>query len=237
MRRAASAENLKLRIGDIHRVLDELNTWNTLDGHSLAHRLNLEQVGMSGHSFGAITAQAVGGQKLVEDGDLRDPRIRAVVALSPSSPRVGDPATAFASVSIPWLMMTGTKDVVTMFKADLESRLGVYRNLPVNNDRYELVLHEAEHSAFTDVRMAWDRGERNPNHHRAVLAISTAFWDYYLLGNAEAGAWLDGDQVRSVLEKQDAWQWAAAGSPVKQPDQVGSDEDLQPVGPQSDEHK
>ncbi len=219
MRRAGSPENLALRVGDVRRVLDQLTTWNTTPEHPLAGRLNLQQIGMSGHSFGAITAQVLGGEKFSEDGDRRDGRIRAVVALSPSIPHEEDPAIAFESVAIPWLMITGTKDVVTMFKTNLESRLGVYRNLPEKIDRYELVLYEAEHSAFTDIRMAWDRGERNPNHHRAVLAVSTAFWDFYLRGDAQAGDWLKRDRVRSVLEQKDAWQWAPAGSPVAQPDE------------------
>lgn len=46
----------------------------------------------------------------------------------------------------------------------------------------------------------------NPNHHRAILAITTAFWDSYLRDDAEAKKWLDSDAVRGVLEKADQWQ-------------------------------
>jgi len=51
-----------------------------------------------------------------------------------------------------------------------------------------------------------DKEARNPNHHRAILALSTAFWDAYLRGDAAARAWLDGDGPRSVLEPKDRWQ-------------------------------
>ncbi|NLC82242.1 MAG: dienelactone hydrolase, partial [Lentisphaerae bacterium] len=45
-----------------------------------------------------------------------------------------------------------------------------------------------------------------PNHHRAILALSTAFWDTHLRGDDAARAWLTGDGPRSVLEKNDRWQ-------------------------------
>ena len=50
------------------------------------------------------------------------------------------------------------------------------------------------------------REKRNPNHHRVILALSTAFWDAWLRDDAAAKAWLDGDGPKSVLEKNDRWQ-------------------------------
>lgn len=43
-------------------VLDRLAEWNAAADHALAGRLDLHRVGMSGHSFGAQTTQAVSGQ-------------------------------------------------------------------------------------------------------------------------------------------------------------------------------
>src|SRR5690606_34817163 len=59
---AASAENARHRIADIHAVLDQLEQWTQAEEHTLAGQLDLSSVGMSGHSFGALTAQALGGQ-------------------------------------------------------------------------------------------------------------------------------------------------------------------------------
>ena len=72
--------------------------------------------------------------------------------------------------------------------------------------KYELVLYGAEHSAFTDRELPGDSLERNPNHHRVILALSTAFWDAWLRGNNDARAWLDGAGPYSVMEIQDRWQ-------------------------------
>ena len=94
---------------------------------------------------------------------------------------------------------------------DAASRLDVFPNLPATIDKYELVLHNAEHSAFTDRALPGDKEKRNPNHHRAVLALSTAFWDTYLRDDAAARQWLLGAGPRSVLEKDDHWQLQTAG--------------------------
>ena len=55
-------------------------------------------------------------------------------------------------------------------------------------------------------RLPGDTEKRNPNHHRVILALSTAFWDAYLRGDPAANAWLDGDGPKSVLEKDDQWE-------------------------------
>lgn len=206
MREAASAQNFLLRARDVTAVLDQLDQWNTTEGHALAGLLDLRKVGMSGHSFGAVTTQALSGQTTARgDARLTDARIAAAVIMSPSTPKRIKPDAAFGKVSLPWMLMTGTKDVASIGGADMTSRLAVFPALPPGG-KYELVLFAAEHSAFTDRALPGDTAPRNPNHHRAILALSTAFWDTYLLGSAPARQWLDGDGPRSVLDEQDEWQ-------------------------------
>lgn len=206
LREAASAKNFALRVKDVPAVLDQLARWNAEAGHALGGRLDLAKVGMSGHSFGAVTTQAVSGQHFpLGVVNYTDSRIKAAVAFSPSAPRVGRAAQAFGSVSIPWLLMTGTRDVAPVGDIDVAARLSVFPALPAGG-KYELVLDGAEHSAFGDRPLPGDQAARNPNHHRAVLALSTAFWDAYLRGDAAAKAWLDGDGPRGLLEPKDRWQ-------------------------------
>lgn len=202
---AANLENFRLRAADVPAVLDQLALWNADGEHNLAGRLNLERVGMVGHSFGAVTTQAVSGQTFPMNVSFAEPRIDAAVAFSPSAPRRGEPAKAFGSVGIPWLLMTGTRDTSMIGGADVASRRAVYPALPPGG-KYELVLFDAEHSAFGDRALPGERGDRNPNHHRAILALSSAFWDAYLRGDEAARAWLDGDGPRSILEDADVWQ-------------------------------
>jgi predicted dienelactone hydrolase len=207
MRDAASLENFTLRVGDVPAVLDALTAWNADPGHPLAGRLDLDHVGMSGHSFGAQTTQAVSGQSFPLVGRrFTDPRITAAVIMSPGTPQGRlDRGDAFAGVTIPWLLMTGTKDTSPIGGQTVESRLAVFPNLPAGR-AYELVLDHAEHSAFTDRPLPGDREPRSPAHHRAILALSTAFWDAFLRDDAAARAWLDGDAPRTALEDDDRWQ-------------------------------
>ncbi|QDU83187.1 Alpha/beta hydrolase family protein [Planctomycetes bacterium Pla163] len=216
MRDAASAENYFLRVADVPAVLDQLELWNALDGHLLHGRVDLEHVGMTGHSFGAVTTQAVSGQAAPGRSGgsgaqpFTDARIDAALAMSPSKPSTGTPAQAFGAVSIPWMLMTGTHDAGVIGDQTPQTRREVYPYLPATIDRYELVLDGAEHSAFGERGLPGETEARNPNHHRAILALSTAFWDAYLLGDAAAHAWLMGDGARGVLEDGDVWQRARA---------------------------
>lgn len=202
LRKAASLENFYLRVGDIRAVLDQLQAWNK--SGPLANRMDLSRIGMSGHSFGAVTAEALSGERLpLSATDMTDPRIRAAVIMSPSKPRSTTAEQAFDAVKIPWLLMTGTKDVSPISETDTKERLEVYPALRA--PKYQVVLNNAEHSVFTDRALRRVREVRDPNHHRVILALSTAFWDAYLREDKNALAWLNGDGPRGVMEPADDW--------------------------------
>ncbi len=206
LKQAASLSNFLLRAADVKAVLDQLETWNRQDGHPLNGRMDLARVGMSGHSFGAVTTQAVSGERFPNSRrSFTDPRIRAAVLMSPSTPARASAASAFSQVKIPWLVMTGTRDTSILGVSDVKSRLAVYPALPEGVGVYELVLDKAEHSAFSERALPGDLEKRNPNHHRAILALSTAFWDAYLKQDPDARKWLDGKGPESVLEPGDRW--------------------------------
>jgi predicted dienelactone hydrolase len=206
LERAASVQNFLSRVQDVRVVLNQLQLWNTSRSNLLAGRLNLSETGMSGHSFGAVTTEAVSGETLpLSRQEFTDRRIKAAVIFSPSAPRGRSAQQAFGGVKIPWMLMTGTKDLAPVGNADIKSRLAVYPALH-GAPKYEVVLHNAEHSVFTDGALPSDTEPRNPNHHRVILALSTAFWDAYLRRDPEAMAWLNGHGPRSILEAEDQWQ-------------------------------
>ena len=205
---AADVENFIARVRDVPAVLDALERWNGETGEALAGRMNLQRIGMAGHSFGAITTQAVAGQQFMRGRrSFTDPRIDAALMMSPSAPRRGSSAvSAFENVRLPWLLMTGTRDTAVIGDATVESRLAVFPALPAGR-KFELLLDRAEHSAFSDRPLPGDREPRNPNHHRALLAISTAFWNAWLKDDRSAQEWLQSPAARGVLEAADRWQW------------------------------
>ncbi len=206
MRRAANKKSFDLRVRDIPVVLDQLERWNVSEVHAHAGRMDLSRIGISGHSFGAITTQAVSGESLgLRKTKNTDPRIDAAVMFSPSAPKIGRAERAFGTVKIPWMLMTGTNDKSPIGRVDVSNRLAVFPALPPGS-KYEVVLDGAEHSAFGDSSSSGRRDGRNPNHHRVMLALTTAFFDAWLRDDAAARTWLDGDGPRTVLESADRWQ-------------------------------
>jgi hypothetical protein len=125
--------------------------------------------------------------------------------MSPSLPARGDVKAAFAKVKLPWMLMTGTLDGGAIGNQTPDTRRGVFPLLPPG-DKFELVLDKAEHSVFTERPLPGEKERRNPNHHRAILALSTAFWDAYLREDQAAKQWLTGNGPRSVLAAEDVWQ-------------------------------
>lgn len=205
LKAAANKKSLDGRIGDVTATLDKLQTWNA-EGEKFAGRLDLKKVGMSGHSFGAVTTQAVSGQKYGRRGAAyTDSRITAAIAMSPSPPLFGNDDETFGNVKIPWMLMTGTQDKSIVSSATPSDRLKVFQQLPPQGHFYQLVLEGAQHMAFSQRRLSGGP-QRNINHHKAILAMSSAFWDAYLKDDEAAKKWLDGESAKAILEPNDLFQ-------------------------------
>lgn len=205
MKQAASPASFLNRVRDVPATLDQLQAWNTGKKHFLKGRMKLEKVGMSGHSFGAVTTQALSGQRFRAGGaSFADPRIDAALALSPSVPKHGDAELAFGKITLPMMLMTGSRDSSRFSDNTPESRRKVFAALPAGS-KYELVLKDAEHMAFSD-RSARGEEQRNPNHHRVILAFSTAFWDASLGNEPAARKWLKSGSAKALLQPGDLWQ-------------------------------
>ena len=207
LKQAIGLEEALARYADIPFVIDCLEEWNAKEGHDLRGRLDLERIGLCGHSFGAVTTQALMGQRFVVNRSFHDPRIDAFFAMSPSAPRGLSPREAFGHVSSPVLCMTGTEDDSPVQpEVSPESRLEVYAGLPAG-DKFQLVFEGAGHFAFSDTGL-FDE-QRQPHHHPAIQLISKRFWDAYLKGEAEAKAWLQSDAPRegAKLLEGDVWEW------------------------------
>ncbi len=205
MKKAASLENLMLRGHDIPVVIDALMTWNAAKKNPLHDRFDLKHIGMSGHSFGAITTQAVAGQT-IGGGRLSflEPRVSAAVMMSPSIPKLGDPAKAFKSIKIPCLLMTGTLDDSPISDSKAADRLKVFPNL-THAPAWQVVFAKATHMSFGERDLQGDSENEN-RYHKAILALTTAFWDTQLRGDNDARAWLNGPGARAALVREDNWE-------------------------------
>jgi len=207
MKAAASLQSTLDRYADIPFVLDQLELWNADAAHPLKGRLDLERIGMCGHSFGAVTTQGMMGQRFLANRTFADPRFDAFLPMSPSASRGLSSENAFAHIAAPVLCMTGTEDTSFITpEVTAASRRKVYAALPAG-DKYQLVFAGGRHSAFSDTALFNEK--RFEHHHGAIQRISTRFWDAYLRGDAEAKAWLRSERPRSdcKLLETDVWEW------------------------------
>lgn len=205
LKKAAGGEEFMDRVEDVPTVLDALEVWNTMEGHALEGRLDPGRVGMSGHSFGALTTQAMAGQDFgggrVSFGEKR---IDAAVMMSPSRPRRGNAAAAFDEIEMPCLLLTGTRDDNPIGDGTAEERLEVFANLR-KAPAWQVVFDGATHGAFSERKTrGWKR--KGDRYHTAILALTTAFWDAHLSGDKAALEWLNGEGAKSALDPKDKWE-------------------------------
>jgi predicted dienelactone hydrolase len=186
-RGAADAAGAIARFGDVRFVIDALERENRAGPH--AGRFDLSRVGMSGHSYGALTTLVALGQR-VRGGEplrFRDARIDAGIVYSPNAPRNQDAAEALADVHTPILHMTGTADRTPFdLEATWEGRMVPFRTI-AGADQYLVVFDGGEHRIFggrLQARGAMTAAERAQTE--AILRETLAFWRAHLLDDAAA---------------------------------------------------
>ncbi|MGN6367925.1 MAG: alpha/beta hydrolase family protein [Phycisphaerae bacterium] len=193
------------RVADIHFLIDQLqaaaNHNPTAPNHNptapnipgLADHLDLTKIGMSGHSFGAITTQAIAGQHYAT-ANLADPRVKAAIAMSGSGSKDLDQDAAFKTIKIPVFYLTGTEDHLGMIGAG--SRRTPFDHSS-HTDTFLLNLTGANHMTFAP----FGRAAGNPSRQKfqpLILELTTAFWDAYLKDLPAAKTWFNTDLPAEV---------------------------------------
>ncbi len=192
-RASMGAGELIARAGDVRFAIDMVFRHPALGPCDLK-RADETRIGMSGHSFGAHTTQAVAGQRFgVRGAGLADTRIKAAIAFSPSpsmQPGASD-ADSFGGIAIPFFSLTGTLDAVPQLTAVTpEDRQRPFRAMPPGG-KYLLVLDGANHAAFGGQDYA-ARGPAPDSHVRPIITrLTILFWRWTLMGDAGARAELD----------------------------------------------
>ena len=155
----------------------------------LRERCDFEHIGVGGHSFGAHTAQLLGGLAARDpDGgtvSYRDPRVSAVLMLSPQGRGRLHRPDAWAEFSVPTMSITGTKDRGRNGEP-YTWRLDPFELSPPG-DKYLIVIADADHEfggiprSSAQFPYAYDEAVAG-----IVLEESVIFWDAYLKGDLEA---------------------------------------------------
>lgn len=185
-----NVDNALNRYGDVRFAIDQI--FQAREEAWLKGKLDLHNIGMAGHSFGAHTTQVVVGQGAgLAAGRLlqaHDTRISAAIIMSPNPPNRGDSARLFASIRIPCLHMTGTKDSSIVTDTTPEQRRIPFDHIP-GPDNYLVTFRDGNHMVFSD-RIALIADPRDEKLRAYILASTTAFWDAFLKKDEAAKKWL-----------------------------------------------
>lgn len=185
-----------LRFQDVPFAVDQLQEWAKTDVDA-GPLMDFERLGISGHSFGAMTTQAMAGQLFQNhDGALvnfRDERFRAGILYSPLPIRKLTGETPephiYGPIAIPLFHMTGTEDDSPLEGFTYERRLAVY-DYSGQADKYLMVLKDGDHMVYNGTRGKLENNPLREPHEELIKVASLAFWDAYLKSSAEAMEWL-----------------------------------------------
>ncbi len=189
----ADARSAAARFGDVRFVIDELERLNA--SGAWAGRFDVSRIGMSGHSYGALTTLIAVGQRPGAGAPdrFRDVRIDAAIVYSPNAPRNQDAGAALAAIRTPILHLTGTEDRTPL---DLE-RTPADRQIPFRTitgaDQYLIVFAGGDHMIFSGrVQRSGRMNRAQQVQTEAILRESLIFWRAYLLDDRNALAELCG---------------------------------------------
>jgi predicted dienelactone hydrolase len=173
---------------DISFILDELATRSSDDSWAFAHAIDLQRIGLTGHSLGGLTTM------LTLYGDLRDDRIDAGVAISPFACLLTDDLAA-TSQPKPLMVIGGSKDIL-VGPASIRTAYDV-----APEPKYWVEIIGADHTRFTDV----DIEDTQIPNIVAELAQGTLIEDVITLagelgGNVAACADRSNDSTDTVIE-------------------------------------
>jgi len=204
------------RPADIRFAVDQIAEWNVSDP-KLRGRLDLNKIGVMGHSFGAFTVMVVGGMRpalnwirpQVGTGSglgpsLLDGRIKCGVALSPQAP--GEPfflEESYRSLSIPLLGISGTKDKQQSGEAPI-ARYHAFELWPkMNGQNFFIWLTNAGHLDFSDSTGGDQQGLRSSTRadvQTVVRAATLRFFNSCLKSKGEKDGGLSAESLRPYLK-------------------------------------
>jgi predicted dienelactone hydrolase len=190
------------RPADISFIIDSLAELEMKEP-ALQGRIEAGRIGVGGHSFGANTAQLVGGAMAFPIGGQKsfaDQRVRAVVLLSGQGPGEMLTDKSWSNFVKPMLVMSGSADGPTRTGQPAEWRKKPYELSPPG-DKYLVWVEGLDHG-YGGIS-GWNfnpKNKPNPDHVGYTKMVTLAYWDAYLKESREAREYLLSDKL-SALSK------------------------------------
>ncbi len=192
------------RFADVPFVLDNIQEFLAKQP-AVAALADLNTLGMSGHSMGAMTTQVLLGQQFPdEEGILRDyadPRFKAGILYSPvpAFHLTGDlPDRIYGSIDRPVFHMTGTDDSSPVEGFDYTRRLVIY-DYSVLAEKMLLILKDGDHMIYNGSRGKLGQNPNREKHEEIIKIAALAYWNAKLKNDAAAYEWLTGGGFATYL--------------------------------------
>jgi dienelactone hydrolase len=188
------------RFQDVPAVLNQLPEW-AAENPDVGALMDLATMGMSGHSFGAMTTQAMAGENFPGDDDApagelvsyKDARFKAAIAYSPVPIRKLVAETPekhfYGPISLPIFYMTGTNDDSPLEGFTYDRRVVVY-DYTGTAEKYLLILKDGDHMVYNGTRGKLEANPLREPHEDFIKIMSLAFWEAYLKNDVAALEWL-----------------------------------------------
>lgn len=184
------------RFLDVPFMLDNIESW-LADYPEIAEIADFSNMGMSGHSFGALTTQVVAGQMFPDvDGKLKqypDDRFSCGILYSPvpiAHLSLDEPEDIYGSISLPLLHMTGTEDSSPVEGWDYSKRLVIHKHAAPPR-QYLHVLQDGDHMIYNGSRGQLGDNPQRDEHEAEIKQVALTYWDAYLKGDEDAKGWLE----------------------------------------------
>lgn len=202
------------RMYDVPFALDSLHDWAD-ENPETGNLLDWENIGMSGHSFGAMTTQVMAGMHFPDkDGaltSLKEPRFKAGILYSPVPiAHISDaaPADLYGPIDLPLLHHTGTDDDSPIENFGYEHRLVVMEKSNAA-EKHLVVLQDGDHMVYNGTRGKLEKNPNRETHEQIINVSSLAFWDWYLKGNESARIWLEDGGLTDYMNSAGQYKKAA----------------------------
>lgn len=186
------------RFQDVPFAIDQLFAMND-------PQMDLQNLAMSGHSFGSLSTQMACGQTRGHGRHMyrvSDDRIKCGIAYSPVTvqKKFGHPPRDFyGTINRPMMYMTGTDDSSPVIpNYTYLKRLEVFENAG-GPDQHMVIKHDGDHMVYNGSRGALAANDKREIHERIICVASLAFWDTYLKQDDSARSWLISGGLSSWL--------------------------------------
>lgn len=199
---------------DVSYAINQAIIWNQ-SNESLKNKIDTQNIGVLGHSFGAFTSMVIAGMKPALDWleprsnygkglgeDMKDNRVKACIALSPQG--VGEPffvKESFSSLSTPLLGISGTEDKQQGGLPPL-SRYNAFDYWRSTGNNIFVWLSNAHHLDFTDREGGETQRINSKNRkevEKVVRATTLLYFNKHLKNDNTASTLITNDGLKPYL--------------------------------------